>query len=356
MLEEHRFKLNKEGFRMLHWFHKHRRLLLIAAIIIILIGGGVVTLIVKQVQARYQSTIYTGSSTAKTTNTNKPISILLLGVDTGADGRITKGNSDTIMVVTINPKTKKTVITSIPRDLLAQMKGTKTTNVQKLNAAYNIGGSTMAKASVSALLNIPINYYATINMGGLKQIVNAVGGVKIKSPMKVTYDGITITKGWHHLNGKQALTYTRMRYQDPRGDYGRQLRQQQVMKAVLTKIAKAQTWSRYSELLTALKGNLKTDLSFKDMVALATNDKANVKNIKSTQLIGTEAWINTSSYQIASTKTLQKTSNALRKQLGLKAEKLSNMETKLNALNPSYNGTTNTTYNTDGLDSITYSE
>lgn len=333
-----------------------RRPILIAVgliVLIVLIGAG---FMIKQAQARYTSTIYTGSKQASSVDTSKPISILLLGVDTGADGRIDKGNSDTIMVVTINPQTKKTVITSIPRDTLAQMVGVKPTNVQKLNAAYNIGGSDMAKASVGALLNIPINYYATLNMGGLKQIVDAVGGVTITSPLNVTFDHITITKGTHHLNGKQALTYTRMRYQDPRGDYGRQLRQQQVMKAVLTKLADSKTYTRYSQLLTSLKGNLKTDLSFNDLVSLAANDHANTKNIKSTQLIGLPAWINTSSYQIASTKTLQSTSNAIRSQLGLSAEKLSNMETKLNALNTTYNGTTNLNYNTNGLDTITYTE
>ncbi|AVK61709.1 LytR family transcriptional regulator [Lactobacillus sp. CBA3605] len=320
--------------------------------LIVLIAGG---LFVHQTLAAYQSSINSGK-TAKNVDTSKPLSILLLGTDTGADGRIDKGNSDTIMVVTINPKTKKTVITSIPRDTLAEMVGDSQTNVQKLNAAYNIGGSDMAKASVSRLLNIPINYYATINMGGLKQIVNAVGGVTITSPMDVTFDNITVTKGTHHLNGKEALAYTRMRHQDPRGDYGRQLRQQQVMKAVLAKLAKTATLTHYSELLSSLKGNLKTDLSFKELVGLATHDHENTKNIQSTQLVGTPAWINTSSYQIASTKTLQATSDAIRQQLGLKKAKLSNMETKLNALNPTYDGINNLNYDTNGLDRITYTD
>ncbi|MFC6182493.1 LCP family protein [Lactiplantibacillus daowaiensis] len=334
---------------------KRRPLWLIFVLVVVIIAAIVVGLRLHQAQARYQTKIYTGTK-ADSVDTSKPMSILLLGTDTGADGRITKGNSDTIMVVTINPKTKKTVITSIPRDTLAQMVGTKTTNVQKLNAAYNIGGSTMAKASVSKLLNIPINYYATINMGGLKQIVDAVGGVTIKSPMKVSYDHITITKGRHHLNGKQALTYTRMRYQDPRGDYGRQLRQQQVMKAVLTKLAATKTLTRYNQLLDSLSNNLRTDLSFNDLVALATNDHANTKHITSHQMVLTPAWINTSAYQIASTAKLQSTSDAIRKQLGLKSEKIDNIETKLNALNTDYDGVNNLNYNTDGLDTITYTD
>ncbi|BDZ29783.1 LCP family protein [Lactiplantibacillus sp. WILCCON 0030] len=336
--------------------HSKAKPWLIAGGIIALIAIITVGVIIRQAQARYQSSVYTGTSSNQAINANQPISILLLGVDTGADGRIDKGNSDTIMIVTINPKTKKTVITSIPRDTLALMVGTKTPNVQKLNAAYNIGGSKMAKASVSKLFNVPINYYATINMGGLKQMVNAVGGVTITSDMDVTFDHITTTKGTHHLNGKQALSYTRMRYQDPRGDYGRQLRQQQVMKAVLTKLTKTTSATHYSALLSSLKGNLKTDLSFDDIISLATHDRANVKNIKSTQVVGTGAWINTSSYQILSTQKLQAASDALRTQLGLSTEKLSNTETQLNALNPSYDGVNNQNYDTNGLDTITYTD
>jgi len=341
---------------MQHMGQSKRRPLLWIIGLVVGIFAIVAGIMIHQAKAQYADQIYTGSNISSTLKTSQPISLLLLGTDTGADGRIDKGNSDTIMVVTINPQTKKTVITSIPRDTLAQMVGTKTTNVQKLNAAYNIGGSTMAKASVGRLLNIPIDYYATLNMGGLKQIVDAVGGVTITSPMKVSYDHITITKGRHHLTGKQALTYTRMRYQDPRGDYGRQLRQQQVMKAVLTKLAATKTLTRYNQLLGSLKNNLRTDLSFNDLVALATKDRANTKHIQSHQMIETPAWINTSSYQIASTAKLQATSNAIRKQLGLKAETISNMETKLNALNTTYDGVNNLNYNTNGLDTITYTE
>ena len=261
---------------MRHSASSKLRPVLIAVGIIIVIAFVAIGLIIRQAQARYQSTIYTGNSSTKI-DTTKPLSILLLGVDTGADGRIDKGNSDTIMVVTINPQTKKTLITSIPRDSLAEMVGDQDTNVQKLNAAYNIGGSKMAKASVSKLFNVPIDYYATINMGGLKQIVDAVGGVTITSPLNVSFDHITVTKG-------------------------------------------------------------------------------NMKHIQSTQVIGSPAWINTSSYQILSTKTLQQTSDRLRTQLGLSTETLTNMETKLNAKNTVYDGKTNLNYDTQGLDKITYSD
>lgn len=86
----------------------------------------------------------------------KPFAVLLLGVDTGADGRIEKGNSDTMIVAVINPKTKKTTMVSIPRDTAAELIGTKEFNMQKINAAYNVGGSDMAINTVSKLVNVPI--------------------------------------------------------------------------------------------------------------------------------------------------------------------------------------------------------
>lgn len=90
---------------MRHSASSKLRPVLIAVGIIIVIAFVAIGLIIRQAQARYQSTIYTGNSSTKI-DTTKPLSILLLGVDTGADGRIDKGNSDTIMVVTINPQTK----------------------------------------------------------------------------------------------------------------------------------------------------------------------------------------------------------------------------------------------------------
>lgn len=332
--------------------HKHLGLkitLIIVALLIIGVGG-VFGMMWHQTRSTFNK-IYDTDGTAHNTaiKKKKPFSILLLGADTGADGRISRGNSDTIMVVTLNPNTKKTVIYSIARDTLAEMVGTKSLNVQKLNAAYNIGESKMAKASVSKLLNVPINYYAAINMGGLEKIVNAVGGVTVNASMDVTFDGITIPKGKHHLNGKQALAYSRMRYQDPRGDYGRQLRQQEVMMAVVKKLATPSGITKYGDMMESLEPYLRTDITLNDAVKLATNYRSNMDNVSSKQLKEKSATINGSSYQVPSTKILQHTSNELRQQLGLSKEKLDNQNTRLNALNEAFfNDENSQNYDTNG--------
>ena len=146
----------------------------------------------------------------------EPFNILLLGTDTGAFGRKeVRGNSDTMILVTVNPAKKKLSLMSIPRDTMARMIGTDSFSVHKINAAYNIGGAKMAMQTTSKVLNVPIKYYISMNMGGMRRIVDGVGGVTVTPPLTFTYDGYTFTKGKKvHLNGSQALAYSRMRYDD----------------------------------------------------------------------------------------------------------------------------------------------
>lgn len=297
----------------------------------------------------------TQTSVSNKIEQGKPFSILLLGADTGTDGRVDRGNSDTIMLITVNPKTKKALMYSIPRDTLAEMVGDKKKNVQKINSAYAIGSNKMAKKSVSALLNVPINYTITINMKSLEKTVNFVDGVTINSTMKVSYDGITIPKGTHHLNGKQALTYARMRYQDPRGDYGRQLRQQQVLEAVIKKMKQPRYLAQLPKLIKTVGPEIITDMTDKEMNALPAKYYSVGTNFESKQIKEQSAWINGSSYQVASTKELQKASDTLRKSLDLKTSTVNNTETKLNKYNKKFfSDPDNTDYDDRGLDTTYY--
>lgn len=285
------------------------------------------------------------SSTTQKISATKPISVLLLGADTGEDGRTYQGRSDTIIVATINPKTKKTTMMSIPRDTLTKIKGASSSSIQKINAAYELGGAKATKKTVESLLNIPIDYTVTINMKGLKSLVDAVGGVTVTSKYNFTFDHVTIKKGTHHLTGKEALSFARMRYDDPLGDYGRQMRQQQVIKAVAKKLMSANSITKYSSILNIVKKNVNTDMNFKTMLAMAEKYRSAGTTIQSDHLQGQNATINGSSYQIASTKELRRVSKKIRQNLGLSAATVKNTETALNAANPYFDGSTYTTYN-----------
>ncbi|MCT3465860.1 LytR family transcriptional regulator [Lactobacillus delbrueckii subsp. bulgaricus] len=271
----------------------------------------------------------------------KPISILVLGVDQGIEGRNDKGNSDTIILVTVNPTTKKATMTSIPRDTLTEILGeTSSTSYYmfKVNSAYQFGGSSGSVKTVSAMLNVPINYYVEVNMKALKGLVNVLGGVDVNVPFSFSYDWCDFKKGKQHLDGRHAIAYARMRYDDPRGDYGRQLRQRQIIQAVVKKGLSVNGLVNYQKLLKVFAKYVKTNLTFGDMTSLAINYRSAASNISSGYIQGHDATISGTSLQIASTEELQKWSNKLRKSLGLSPQTLINQETRQNSLNETYNG------------------
>lgn len=279
------------------------------------------------------------ANNAKISN-QKPISILLMGTDTGAFGRTeSRGRTDSMILVTLNPKKQQTTMTSIPRDTMAKMIGDEQFNVQKINAAYSIGGSEMAINSVTALLNVPINYYAVINMGGLKGLVDAVDGVNVDVPFNFKNSGYTFKKGNMHLYGDAALAYARMRYDDPKGDYGRQERQQQIIMGIMKAAPSLSTLANYEKIMAQIKDNFRSNISLKNMVTLYNNYKGAMVNIEQNQLKGTGAYIGGSSYQIAATSTLQRFSDELRTNLGLETTKLANEEVRQNRLNKDFDWT-----------------
>jgi len=306
--------------------HPHRPVLwVIVAVILVFLSGGLAygyhawTSAKKTFDQTYQA-----SSAAKSRNVaavlknNKPFSILMLGTDTGALGRSDVGRTDTMMVATINPKTETAYLTSIPRDTRVTVGSGANASIQKINAAYTIGGPSGAVKTVEDLLDIPIDFYAIINMGGMEKMVNAVGGVDVVPPLTFKYAQADVKKGVKvHLNGKQALSYSRMRYDDPLGDYGRQKRQRQVLQKLVVKAAGLSSITRYQQILTSLNGNLKTDLSFDDLMQIRAKYGDASHHIKSETLQGDDAMIDGISFQVAPNKELKRVSNHIRKTLGL---------------------------------------
>lgn len=279
------------------------------------------------------------SATSALIAQRKPISILILGVDQGLEGRHDRGNSDTLILATANPGKNKATMTSIPRDTLANILGDPGDkyNMFRVNSAYGIGGSKASMRTVSALLDVPINYYVEVNMKALKSLVNAVGGVDVNVPFDFSYDWCDFHKGKQHLNGRHAVAYVRMRHDDPRGDYGRQMRQRQVINAVVHKAISVDSIANYRNLVKIFTKYVRTNLTFNDMLALALTYRGCSQNIASGYIQGHDAWINGSSIQVVSTAELQKASDKIRTNLDLEKKVLDNDETKLNKLNEQNN-------------------
>lgn len=200
----------------------------------------------------------------------KPISVLLLGVDEREDDR---GRSDTIIVLTVNPAKESIKMVSIPRDTYTEIVGYGISD--KINHAYAFGGMMMSMESVENLLDIPIDYAVQVNMEGFQAMVDAVGGITVDN--SIAFEDFKL--GEQTIDGEQALYYVQMRKQDPNGDFGRQDRQKQVIKSILDKTASANSLFNYKEILNALGDNIKTSISFGELLEVQKNYRNAVKTI-----------------------------------------------------------------------------
>lgn len=246
----------------------------------------------------------------------QPFSVLLLGIDTGDLGRTEQGRSDTLMVATVNPETNKTTLVSIPRDTYVEIVGHGTQD--KINHAYAFGGAAMAMDTVENYLDIPIDHYVSINMMGIKELVDAVGGVDVNNDLEFESRGEHFAFGPIHLEGERALTYLRMRYEDSRGDYGRQLRQRAVVEGIMKKALSLNGVTQYQGILNTMEGNMKTDMSFGDMQKIALDYRDAFSKMDQLQMTGDGFMQDGVSYQRVSEDELQKVQSTLKQQLDIK--------------------------------------
>jgi len=257
-------------------------MLLIALVLVVGVGGfiGYTYYQVDQTVKKIQSPVKNTGD--KVVEEQKPVSVLLLGVDQRPGER---GRSDSIMVMTLNPTRNESRLISIPRDTKVDIVG-KGTN-DKINHAYSFGGPEMAIKTVEKFLNIPINYYAEINMEGFTSLVDAVGGVTVNNDIDFTVSGTHFPVGKVNLDGKSALKFTRMRYEDPRGDFGRQMRQREVIAQVANKLSSDVSVSNFNAIMDVVGKNAQTNVSFKPMRTLAFDYMDAFRNQKNLKLEGT---------------------------------------------------------------------
>ena len=245
----------------------------------------------------------------------EPFSVLLLGIDTGDLGRTEQGRSDTMMIATVNPRDKKTTIVSIPRDTYVPIVGYGTED--KINHAYAFGGAAMSMDTVASYLDIPVDHYAAINMKGLKELVDAVGGITVGNEMEFTQDNYTFKHGQITLDGDMALSYSRMRYDDPRGDYGRQERQRTIVMGVVNKLLSMDGITKYQEVLNAMESNVKTDMTFDTMKTITLDYRDAFANVKTEQMQGEGFMQDNISYQRVSDEELKRIQTILDQELGI---------------------------------------
>lgn len=210
---------------------------------------------------------------------SEPLTFLFLGVDSEGDGLNAKAafNGDTLMLMSFNPKTLRSVLLSIPRDTYVPI-ACNNNRYAKINssAAYGTG---CVISTINKFLDINIDYYVKINFKGVVDLVEAVGGVEVdvESPtyMANKYNGkvceqnsdrqwgdklVCMNPGLQVLNGEQALAYVRCRHMYIGSDLDRVRHQQQVVEALANKVLHFNSIKEFQDILNAVSKNIATNM------------------------------------------------------------------------------------------------
>lgn len=192
-----------------------------------------------------------------------PFSILLLGIDEREND---SGRTDTMIVATVNPALGTIKMLSIPRDSRVEIIGNNTT--EKINHAYTRGGIAMSVATVENMLSIPIDHYVAVNMEGFLSIIDVVDGIDVKNDLDLTHRTYHFPKGEISLGGEEALVFSRIRYEDPRGDFGRQIRQKQLLEALFAEAKNPKMFLQLNDIFEVLGDNVKMNFSTTQLMDL----------------------------------------------------------------------------------------
>src|SRR5699024_1243185 len=163
-----------------------------------------------------------------------PINVLLLGIDNDEENvneDDLAGRSDAIMVMNLNPQTNEINIVSIPRDTRTEIIGRGFND--KINHAHAFGGAGMAVETVENFLDIEIDYYVSINMNGLVELVNELGTITVSNDISWSDSRYDFPEGVIEMDGEKTMAFVRMRKQDPAGDFGRTQRQRKVIEGII---------------------------------------------------------------------------------------------------------------------------
>jgi LCP family protein required for cell wall assembly len=222
--------------------------------------------------------ISSGLVKAKHVNVSKEsFNVLISGVD--SYGAIYDGRSDVNMVATVDPKNRKVLLTTIPRDYYLPVAG-KDGSYDKLTHFGLMGTESLVKA-VEDLLGIEINYYSKVNFSTLVELVDAVGGITVYSDYDFTskVGNYTYVAGENYLNGEEALAFARERYAFADGDFQRNKNQQAVIEGLINKLSGSTTLLlKYTSILNSLGDSVDMNMPPSDIKALVRMQTGDMKS------------------------------------------------------------------------------
>lgn len=186
------------------------------------------------------------------------INIYISGIDTyGAIDTVSR--SDVNIIMSINRKNKKILLTTIPRDSYVLLHGTSGPKDKLTHAG--IYGINMSVNTLEDFLGIDIHYYVRVNFDTLVSVIDSIGGVDVYSDLSFSGWGESFNQGYNHMNGKKALVFCRLRKMLPGGDRSRGQHQQAVITAIVKKVTSSKVLLRsYGDILSSLSNSFQSNI------------------------------------------------------------------------------------------------
>ena len=230
------------------------------------------------------------SSTTATTGTlpnlnpvsapTEPFTVLLLGSDDDAKFVPDRLNTQSMILLRVDPASKQATMLSIPRDLWVQIPNQ---GWGKISTAYQLGGAPSAVAAVESNFKVHVDDYVWIGLNGLVHLIDKLGGVNLQvtnpvmddfyptdlntSDYPYGYYRVAVLPGAVHLDGVHALQYVRSRHGDIRGDFARSERQQQLLLAIKSQASHLNV-ADLPAMAAAFNGEVKTSIGLDRLRAL----------------------------------------------------------------------------------------
>ena len=228
--------------------------------------------------------------------TLEPFNVYISGIDTYGPIRRTS-RSDVNIIATVNPKTKRILLTTTPRDFYVPFPITGGVRDKLTHAG--VYGIDVSIGTLEDLYDIEIDYYVRVNFDSLIKMVDALGGINVDSEYAFKSGGYSFKKGINQLNGAQALAFSRERYAFASGDNQRGKNQMAVIKGMIEKAMSPAIITNYSKIMDGLSESFETNMSPNDMTSLIRMqiDDMSPWDIKSNNVTGKGAMKTTYTYR-----------------------------------------------------------
>lgn len=204
--------------------------------------------------------------------TETPFSVLISGIDSYGE-TTSSGRSDVNLLLTVNPTSRQIFMLSIPRDMYVEvqksLEDSSSAESEKDKLTHTgIYGTEVTEKSIENLLGTQIDFAVRVNFTTLVDLVDDIGGVDVVNPNSFSIGSKHFAEGTVHLDGEDALSFSRARYAFVEGDRERGRNQMRVLKAIFGKVLSPQLLKNYNSVLDTVQRSVQMNISAQDIAAL----------------------------------------------------------------------------------------